>query len=87
MTPAPSVCRKCGRTIIWATMPSGKRAPFDPDFDPLDGTHYLTTSNGRTTAKRAANEVEEADARRTHFKTCARVQEANHLKRATHQKS
>ena len=81
MTHPTSICRKCGRSVVWATMPSGKRAPFDPDFDPLYGTHILTMAGGRITAKRAANEVEEADARRTHFRTCARVQEAAYLKK------
>ena len=31
-------CRSCGALVIWAAMPSGKRAPFDADKVSREGT-------------------------------------------------
>lgn len=80
MAPGPSdarnavPCRRCGKPVIWATLPSLKRAPFDAEFDPLEGTHVLsyraTYNVVFADPVDPSNPEDGARARRNHLKAC-----------------
>ena len=45
-----SICKMCGRLIVWIKTPAGKSMPCDPDkvlyWQTPHGTHKIVTPNG-----------------------------------------
>lgn len=65
-------CRTCRARITWATLPSGRRIPIDPDPKP-DGTIRLEADGQATvpnSADAAAARLAGEDLYLPHFESC-----------------
>ncbi len=71
-TPRKSVCRGCGKNIVWAVTADGKRLPLDP----VPAVYSTTTKNGVTTAARERRSMV------LHHVTCPNVSQFSGKNRA-----
>lgn len=73
-----SVCKGCGKPIVWGVTPLGSKVPLDPSAP----VYMIQTGQDEAGPLRIAQLPKET-AMVTHFKTCANADEFSGSKRRT----